>query len=266
MTTNYISIKSVLYDLSLTISDRYWNETYAMEWANKAARLLRSESTLISKVAYLPVQTHKSELPSDLKYLVQVVYRTNMCGHSVCNLAEILQLPEGSELIDKIDIETAFPWQPMRLTTNPFHSLICGNKHLMMCSTCAHEFSVAPDLTLTTTLLSGNLMVSYLGYPTDEEGCLLIPDNEEVKEAILHYVLYRYWMSKYTMKEDGAEGRMAHHLRMWNTLSTKASGNLNLPDVNQLENLKNQFNTLVPRENRFQQLFSTLSARENVNF
>jgi hypothetical protein len=53
---------------------------------------------------------------------------------------------------------------------------------------------------------------------------------------------------------------------MWNTLSKKAAGELNLPDVNELENIKNQMTRLVPRTNRFQQLFLPLSNRENVNF
>ena len=73
-------------------------------------------------------------------------------------------------------------------------------------------------------------------------------------------------MSKYTMMEDGSESRMKFHLSMWNTLAAKAAGNLNMPDVNQMENLKNIFNSLVPRTNNFQQLFLTLGNRENVNF
>lgn len=73
-------------------------------------------------------------------------------------------------------------------------------------------------------------------------------------------------MSRYTMMEDGAEKRMQHHLMMWNTLSKKAAGNLNLPDVNEMENLMQQFNRLVPKVNKFEQLFLTLSNREDVNF
>lgn len=33
-----------------------------------------------------------------------------------------------------------------------------------------------------------------------------------------------------------------------------------------MENLKNQFNRLVPRENHFQKFFTTLGNRENVDF
>ena len=68
------------------------------------------------------------------------------------------------------------------------------------------------------------------------------------------------------MKEEGSESRMQHYLQMWNTMSKKAAGNLNLPDLNQLENMKNNWNRLVPRTNQFQSLFLRLGNRENINF
>jgi hypothetical protein len=45
-------------------------------------------------------------------------------------------------------------------------------------------------------------------------------------------------MAKMTMKEDGADNLMKHHLSMWQTLSVRAKGNLTFPDINQLENIK----------------------------
>lgn len=154
----------------------------------------------------------------------------------------------------------------MRLTSNPYHNSLCLDKSLMYCTDCDHEFSVSPGLVLTTTLSAGVIMVAYLSHPTDEYGDTLIPDDENLKEALFHYVLYRYWLSKYQMKEDGARERIKFHLEMWNTLAIKTTGNMNLPDINQLENIKAQLNRLVPRENRFQQMFLTLGNRENVNF
>ena len=42
--------------------------------------------------------------------------------------------------------------------------------------------------------------------------------------------------------------------------------NLNLPTIDKLENLKNINNHLVPRNNRYSQLFQTLNNQENVGF
>ena len=263
MTTNYIPVDSILYDLSLTIDERYWNEARALEWANKAARLIRSDQMMESKLAVLQVTSHKTELPSDLKYLVQIVYKTSSCQEDTC--FPELNLPANSDLQSKLDGIDMLQWAPMRLTTSPYHQSLCLNESLLNCQVCSHEFSVSSELILTTTLQSGVIMVAYIGVPMKDDK-LLIPDNEEVKEAIMSYVLYRYWMSKYNMMEDGSEQRMKHYLTMWNTLSKKAAGNLNLPDVNELENLMSQFNRLVPRENRFQQMFLTLNNRESLKF
>lgn len=265
MTTNYISVNSILYDLSLTIDDRYWNQNKMTEWAHKALRLIRSDVMLESKLIYLEVSNHKATLPSDLKYLTQIAYTPN--SYTCCTGTHgELDLPPTSELLCNYVINNGFSWQPLKLAGNAFHLGVCDKYMITECNTCTNSFSVTSDLTVTTTFCDGIIAVSYLGYPLDEEGCALIPDNEELKEALLHYLLYRYWMVKYNMKEEGSESRMQHYLQMWNTMSKKAAGNLNLPDVNQLENIKNNWNRLVPRTNQFQSLFLRLGNRENINF
>jgi len=264
--TSYISVKSVLYDLSLTIEDRYWNEAKMNEWLHKGLRLIRSEQMMENKVEFLDVVEHKSLLPNDFKYLVIAAYLSSADYFaSTQESFPELSLPSTSTLTYNLENAPNFLLRPLRLSTNPFHATICQVPY-PVCQHCGHEFNISSDLILTTTLQEGTIMLQYLGYPVDEEGCALIPDNEELKEALLHYVLYRYWMAKYNMMEQGADQRMAHHLSMWNTLSKKASGNMNLPDIATLERLKNEFNRLVPRSNKYNSLFLTLGTPENVDF
>lgn len=264
MTTNYISIKSVLYDLSLVINERLWNENQMLEWAHKALRLLRTNAMLETKLALLSIENHKAQLPDNLKYLIQIMYKYT---DNPVNTTDLI-LPPNSTLGEDLFQVTGnmFPWKPMRLTSNPYHGSICLDESITQCPDCTHSFSVSTDLILTSTLRSGTIMVAYLGYPVDEDGAALIPNDEEVKEAILYYLLYRYWMVKYNMMEDGADKRMQTYLSMWNTLSKKAAGNMNLPDVNELENIKNIFNRLVPRENQFNKGFLTLTNSELRSF
>lgn len=241
MTTNFISLKSVLYNISLLIDDRYWNESKMYEWIARGLRQMNISLLYQNTVSKITVEDHKAQLPSDLKSLTMVAYSTNT------------------------DCEGDHTWLPMRLSSNDFNSFITCDSSIGYCTDCAHEFSVDHNLVMTTTLKEGTLLVSYTSFPKSSTGELLIPDNETLKEALTHYAMYYYWMSKYTMKEDGADQRMKFHLDMWNTLSKKAL-NLNLPDVNQLENIKNIVTRLAPRTNRFQQLFTTLGNRENGNY
>lgn len=115
---------------------------------------------------------------------------------------------------DTVCTSCAWNWGPLRLTTNPYHNSICNTSSLFNCNQCANEFSISPSGVITTTGKEGSLLISYLGYPIDEDGFALIPDDETAKEAIFHYVLYRYWLQKDMMKEDGAQKRMMFHLQM----------------------------------------------------
>jgi len=241
MTTNFISLKSVLYNISLIIDDRYWNESKMLEWVARALRQMNLSLLYQDCVVKLSLADHKVQLPSNLKSLNMIAYSTN------------------------VDFDGTHVWLPMRLSSNVFNKYVACDESLAYCTDCAHEFSVDHNLIVTTTLKEGTVLVSYKGYPLDDNNEILIPDNEVLKEALTHYALYYYWMSKYTMKEEGADQRMKFHLDMWNTLSKKAL-NLNLPGINELENLKSIVTRLAPRTNRFQQFFTTLGNRENGNY
>lgn len=76
MTTNYVSIKSVLYDLSLSLNERYWNEAAMTEWLVHGLRQINLEPILETKTKLLTVTKHKAVLPSDFKYLIQAAKYT----------------------------------------------------------------------------------------------------------------------------------------------------------------------------------------------
>lgn len=260
MTTNYVSIKSVLYDLSLSINERYWNEAIATEWAAKAFRMMNLELALEPKVALLTVASHKTSLPADFKYLVQAArYMLELAEYNL----EDETLPDLSTW--QLTNALGNGWAPMRLSSNPYHLSICLDRSILNCTSCVSEFSISNSLVMTTNFEQGTVMLAYLAHPVDENGNMLIPDDEALKEALRNYVLFRYWETKALMMEDGAKQEREYYLNRWQITKMRAM-NLNLPDVNTLENLKNQFNRLVPRENRFNQFFLTLSNRENVNF
>lgn len=258
--SNYVSIKAVLYQISLLIDERYWNETVMLEWATKALRSLQLPLSLIDRVEAIKLSDHKAQLPKCLKYLVQVGYLQNkVCSSS---LNDELDLPENSSWCAVVG-DRQFEITPMRLTSSPIAFAL--TKGYAQCPACKYEFSVSPSLVLTANVCDGELMVHYLAFPEDEEGYALIPDDEDVKTAITHYVLYMYWLSKMSMKEDGARNMVDFHLRQYQTALLKAK-NLALPDTSTLENLKNDRNRLVPRTRQFESFFSKLNNQENVNF
>ena len=193
MTINYISIKSVLHDLSLMIDERYWNETAMEEWITKALRQLNIEPALEQAVSLVELCEHKAILPSDRKDLTQVAFKaTPEPSDELSAILSNLDLPEDSNLFLYHSLLKSLVWVPLKLTTNPYHNSICLDETLMQCPGCQYEFSVSPSMVLTSNLKDGLLLVAYLRYPLDKDGSALIPDDETLKESILHYAMYRF--------------------------------------------------------------------------
>lgn len=230
MISKYTSIKSVVYDLSQLIDERYWNEIRVLEWATKAYRSMGISSKYVTKLCKVVVEDHKGTLPKDFA-------------------RQTIVFEESTK-------------KPLNLASSPAAVSACTDRKNDKCS---YQYSIDENLVLTTNLQNTTLFIEYLGYPTDAEGLHLIPDEEVVKEAITAYVLWKYWLSKWMMKEEGSEGRMQYFRELWSTQSKKALS-LNAPDIPQMENIKNRWNHIVPRDNMFQKLFTTLNQPENVSF
>lgn len=187
MTSKYISLKSILYDISLSIDDRFINENTFLEWAARGLRQLNISPLLEDKTEILTVIDHKATLPSDLRYLTQIAYYIPSVNPT--NDLSELDLPPTSTW--ELGYSTSIQWAPIRLTTNPYHSSICLPNSIPNCTDCSYEFSVSPSGTITTTLKEGTIMVAYKAY-ISEDNDLLIPDDETLKEALMHYIYYRY--------------------------------------------------------------------------
>jgi len=125
MTTKYISYKAVLHDLSLTLDERYWNENKISEWVVHAYRKLDLPLSLEQQTALLTVTTHKTTLPSNFKYLVQIVDVTVPADADADTfLSDTTDLPSDSTWT-LASTNSLYGYRPMRLASNPFHSSIC---------------------------------------------------------------------------------------------------------------------------------------------
>ena len=126
-------------------------------------------------------------------------------------------------------------------------------------------------MTLTTDIRKGILAVSYKCFPKDDKEEYLMPDDEDLKEALLYYCLYRIALSKLsggTIDKDMLrfyQSERNQNLKMFETLKTKYVGKSNTPDTGKIENIKRMTNRLVPRSNAFRSFFSKLNNEEITN-
>ena len=242
------------------MDDRYYNETNVLEWAAQGLQKLRVTPKMEEKLYVTNIEDYSAKLPTDFKYLNQIAYKENMYT-DVDILAPVNNIEGALTASSSVIFSSGINWRPMRLAT----SLASVNQNLAKCSHCLHTFTISSSGVINTSLESGCLLVFYKGYPTNEEGDLLIPDSQDLKDALLHWILHNYWLSRYIMKEDGAESRMKEHLQMYSTAAHKCQ-HLNNPDASQMEVIAGLWNRLVSPTNRFGNLFTTLGNREHVNF
>lgn len=244
-------------------------------------------------VCTLAVSAHKATLPSDFKYITQIAYVTSsdLTSTEIEDYRRIMGLeqeewnpvtshmtnPDGlpEKAVLTSNSAQRLKWKPLRATSNPFLISLTNDTSLFTDTAfdpanvasldCDHEYSVDPTGCITTTLPEGLLLVAYLRYPQDADGNALIPNDEDVKDAILHFVLYRHYFRQYILTRE-VQDRQARedHLDMYQTLKIKVAGKLGF-DIDTMENIKAHRDHLVPKSERYSGFFSQLNRRENEN-
>ena len=94
----------------------------------------------------------------------------------------------------------------------------------------------------------------------------MIPDDEVLKDALFHFVMYRFWLARSMTGEQGSAQQYMYHQQQYSHMGKRAVARLNMPTVDGLENIKNLTQRLVPRSNLYDTAFSRLSNRENIRF
>lgn len=279
----YISINSVLYNLSLSVDESTFDETRFLEYALQGYRKMESSHKYIPEACLIAVSEHKATVPSNAVHIIQAAYKATLSDDDLASMRQLLGIDEEPTIADPDNLATMAldatlrgmtGWKPMRPSSNSFLSTITETESIFpsnvyfpqveSCIGCTHEYSIDPSMCMTTTLRQGLVYISYLTWVTDSDGRYLIPDDENLKEALFHYCMYRYHMSRIPTKEN--ESRMTFHLKQYELLKAKAQANLNQPTVDQMENIKNMTSRLVPRTNRFEGFFSQLTNKENIGF
>lgn len=271
----YTSIKSVLYGLSTLIGEENWNENYFMEWAVKGARKLNLVHTYSDKVCTMDVTEHSCTLPSDCHNIIMMaVY--NAPTEEISNdrlLSDLLNyLPtnaaykhmEGTSVQDRIiGVLSTSQFVPLKRSTSPF--LLANTcTEVLASNTCSYEYIDNVDGTLYTSFKSGTVVLAYKSYASQNGECL-IPDNEDVKEAIESYVLMRHFEGKSLSGDRTFLELRRMYTEKFQVLYMKCKS-LNLPTLDQLENMSNMQNRLKPQSHQYDKFFTTLGNKESLNF
>jgi len=263
----YTSIKSVLPRIYMSVQDPLLTEETILEWASTGYKSFNSHAKYEDTCCMLKVENGRANLPKDLIFINQIVYKTNFTV-TPDNIAEIERWLgfENDAFAERI-LETPWyrsDWAPMRRSTSTFansmHDLKEGQNFY---SDSKYRYTIKYPKLFECNFTDGYIIVSYKRYLTDEDGYFIIPDEpEDVKNALYHWVMYNYWTTRVPKDKQLAISERNFHLMQYGVYKPKSIGYLNMPDIDDLENIKSMTTRLVPRQNFYNSLFSQIGTRE----
>ncbi len=234
MIHKYTNIKTVIGKIyrDLGATDEI-NEYDAIEWIAEALEKIGAYAQYEEISEYLEVDNGIVQLPLNFHRLKDISYNNNSMSWASKSLANNYDCPDCQ--IPNCCTEYTFYINDGYLVTNIVNTSTTG------------------DLP--------KVCIVYLGIPVDDEGYPLIPDDVYYMEALASYVTYRLDYQRWRKGSVPDKVYQAAELN-WLYYVKAAKGAANMPSAAQLENIKNVWNRLIPKQNAYNGLFKGLSKQE----
>lgn len=230
MIYKYISAKSIiakLYrDLNITTE---LNESHILEWLGEVLQKIGAFSQYEEINDILELTDGKAFLPSNFDRLVYITHNNKPLSWS---------------------------------TSSNLHNYDCPDCNKIPNCCTDNNFYISNNIIITDIKeKDSKICITYLGVPIDEEGYPLIPDDIYFIEACSKYVMYmldyREWR-KGNIPDKVVQKSEQDYLFYINS----ARGSANMPNLAQLERLKNVWVRLSPLNNEYSKNFRNLGNQE----
>ncbi len=131
------------------------------------------------------------------------------------------------------------------------------------------EYFIKPGW-LVTNKRDGYVKLAYKAMPTDERGYPLIPDLPSYQDAIYWYVTMKLNFPKYLKGKLGGKGvnnnaQVYHDLQQhWHFYRNQAYAEAMMPTADDMRNIKNEWNRLIPEINADKDFFEDLGDEQVI--
>ena len=292
----YISLKAIMEQVYADNGYQFelpWID--CMQWAEEALNLIGHPRQYIRKVTGhkdnpdLDIKDYRAHLPCDFYSLEQVAvngmpaeYSGNTFHHlldgACCGIEGYTTLSEEIKernwgTLVKVTAEDGTISYEQR-DEEEMDNLNLNYSGLMTFDMTESMYSENVPITfdinnnhITLSEKEGKVCMAYLAIPTDEEGLPLIPEDTSYQLAVKKYL---------TMKIDYIGWRKGeirsdifqHSEQEWQWYVGQAGNKAKMPNIDQIEAIKNQVMRLLPRVNHHETFFRSLGApelRKNFN-
>jgi len=270
-----------------------------VEWAGEALEKIGAFPAFVNKITgkdgtpLLEISNYQSQLPNDFHSMIQVSFSESINGPyypmrygtgsfdfgkvSNTETSGVSSTFPDSSLVDlamvlySLDYEAALA----KINTEPVTRSTLNGLLNQMTPTSGADVEDSYTNTTTdytyvitsnyikTNVATGYIMMAYQAIPTDSNGYPMVPDDVDFLEAIYWYItmklLYPQWKQGTIRDQVYYDAR-----RSWNYNCKKAYGNAMMPNIDQLESIKNGWNRLVPEIHEWSTGFSTLGERQQI--
>lgn len=227
MITGYKSIKYIMSGLYRDLG--YNTEidfSSVIEWCGEALMMIGAYSQFTEEQKCVEICNYQAELPCDFHKLIEMNY-------------------DG---------------KPIMWASNSMISLYgCQGCKVPTC--CTDETFFITETTIKASFKEGKLCMTYLAIPTDEEGYPLIPDEVYYDKALKAYCTYMLDRIEFR-KAKLPEVAYRDSEKDWLWYVAAARGAANMPNLQQLERLKNVWVRLIPQQNEFLKNFNNTGTPE----
>ena len=257
----------------------------AIEWIGEALEHIGAAPQLEKKVCLVPISNFKGSLPNDLYYINQVAVNNAVSPTTENELTELLkQVGEIQDALSE-DPDQDFTYQLRELNSRivVLENIYMSNESLLTplaycttnfpealhCDNCVNRsaknkecYYVDTDK-IKTSFTSGQVCLSYMAFPTDDDCFPLVPDDISYKEAMFWYIYKKILLGGQVPVENGINYTFAE--QQWKYYCTQARNAANYPDIDRYESFLNQWVRLIPNINRAMSGFENLGTRETLH-
>lgn len=282
----YISLNSIMEQVYADNGYQFelpWVDI--MMWTEEALNLIGHPRQYIRKVTghkenpNLDIKNYRAQLPCDFHSLEQVAvngmpaeYSGNTFHHLLdgdccgiegfTNLAAHVREQNWGELVKVTnDDGTSSYEQRSDSLSNTDSGIMSFDMDIVMDSEINPITFDLNNNNITLSVKEGKVCMAYLAIPTDEEGLPLIPEDTSYQLAVKKYL---------TMKVDYIAWRRGtlqqavfeHSQQEWMWYVGQAGNKAKMPNIDQLEAIKNQTMRLLPKVNAHETFFKSLGSPE----
>jgi len=282
----YISLNSIMEQVYADNGYQFelpWVDI--MMWTEEALNLIGHPRQYIRKVTghkenpNLDIKNYRAQLPCDFHSLEQVAvngmpaeYSGNTFHHLLdgdccgiegfTNLAAHVQEQNWGELVKVTNDDGASSYEQRNDSlSNTEGGIMSFDMDIVMDSEINPITFDLNNNNITLSVKEGKVCMAYLAITTDEEGLPLIPEDTSYQLAVKKYL---------TMKVDYIAWRRGtlqqavfeHSQQEWMWYVGQAGNKAKMPNIDQLEAIKNQTMRLLPKVNAHETFFKSLGSPE----